>query len=244
MGAIIQRLLKHKIFVIVIFFISSLLCALLAGTVSVNYNMMDYLPDEARSTIGLDIMKAEYQQDIPNVRVMVPNLTIPQALEYKQRLSSVDGVSEVSWLDDAVSLDVPLETLDQNTVESWYKDSNALYSVTVDTDKQVAALNAIKEIIGEDGAMSGSCVNTTVAMVTTNAELSKIIFMVVPIVFIILLLTTSSWFEPVLFLCTIGKAAVGQQKHHLVRLPENPFYLYPLFSHLCIGVAKDFGRAI
>lgn len=206
MRSFFQLILKHKTLVLIIFILASLVSALLSRTVSVNYNMVDYLPDNAKSTLALKVMKQEYQQDVPNVRVMIPNITLPRALEYKNLLLQIEGVEEVRWLDDTASLDVPLETLPQKAVEAWYKDSSALYSLTVDSRKQVTALESVRKIIGEKGAMSGACVNTTVATVNTGAEINKIMMIAIPIVFIILLLTTSSWFEPILFLTTIGVA--------------------------------------
>ncbi|MFA9380848.1 MAG: MMPL family transporter, partial [Acetanaerobacterium sp.] len=239
MGSIFQTILKHKITVIAIFFVAAVLCALLASTVVVDYNMMDYLPDDARSTIGLNVMKQEYQQEIPNVRVMIPDISVPEALAYKDRLMKVDGVEEASWLDDAVSLDVPLETLEKSTVEDWYKDSNALYSLTIDPDKEVETLDKIRGIIGEDGAMTGACVNTTIATVTTNAELGKIILVIVPIVFIILLLTTSSWFEPVLFLLTIGVAILLNSGTNAI-FGEISFVTKAAGSLLQLAVSMDY----
>ena len=54
--------------------------------------------------------------------------------------------------------------------------------------------------------MAGSCVDTVAVIESTSSELSRMMMIVIPIVFVILLLTTSSWFEPVLFLATIGVA--------------------------------------
>ncbi len=239
MKAFFQQILKHKILVLTVFILAALFSGLLSRTVSVNYNMMDYLPDNAKSTVALKVMNQEYQQDVPNVRVMIPEVTLPQALEYKKQLLQVDGVEELNWLDDIVSLDVPLETLPQKTVEAWYKDNNALYSLTVDPDKQVAALDAVRKIIGEKGAMTGSCVNTTVATVNTGAEINKIMMIAIPIVFIILLLTTSSWFEPVLFLGTIGIAILLNMGTNVI-FGEISFVSKAAGSILQLAVSMDY----
>ena len=41
---------------------------------------------------------------IPDARVMIKDVTIPEALEYKEKLKAVDGVTDVIWLDDAASV--------------------------------------------------------------------------------------------------------------------------------------------
>lgn len=49
-------------------------------------------------------MEKEYSQPVPNMRVVICNVTIPQALEYKKQIEQVEGVEEVNWLDDAVDI--------------------------------------------------------------------------------------------------------------------------------------------
>ena len=77
---------------------------------------------------------------------------------------------------------------------------------TVDTSKQAQCLADIRALLGDKGMMAGSCVDTVAVIESTSSELSRMMMIVIPIVFVILLLTTSSWFEPVLFLATIGVA--------------------------------------
>ena len=201
-----QFLLKHKKLIIGVFVLAAVLCAVLSGLVGVNYNFADYLPDDAASTRALEVMDEEYSQSVPNMRVLVYEVSIPQALAYKEKIADVDGVEEVNWLDDAVDIYEPLELAEQKTVEDWYKDGNALFSVTVDEKKQDSVIPAVREIIGEENCMSGTAVTSVLAPVNTSVEVQQIMFLAVPIIFLILILTTNSWFEPVLFMITIGVA--------------------------------------
>lgn len=195
-----QFLLKHKKLIIGVFVLAAILCAVLSGLVGVNYNFADYLTDDAASTRALEVMDEEYSQSVPNMRVLVYEVSIPQALAYKEKIADVDGVEEVNWLDDAVDIYEPLELAEQKTVEDWYKDGNALFSVTVDEKKQDSVIPAVREIIGEENCMSGTAVTSVLAPVNTSVEVQQIMFLAVPIIFLILILTTNSWFEPVLFM--------------------------------------------
>ena len=201
-----QFLLKHRIFVIAFFVTAAAICAVLSGFTGVNYNFADYLPDEAASTKAIAVMEEEYSQAVPNMRVLVYDVTIPEALEYKERLELVDGVDEVNWLDDAVNIYEPLELAPSKTVDEWYKDGNALFSVTVDEEKEDAAVHAVREVIGDENCMSGSVVESVIAAEDTARDVQKIMLLVVPIIFLVLIITTDSWFEPVLFMITIGTA--------------------------------------
>jgi len=208
MNHFFRWLLKHKALVIAIYAIGCIICAFCKPQVQVDYDMNDYLPEDSSSTVALDVMEDEYEGGIPNARVMISNVSIPEAMTYKQKLLAIDGVTDVIWLDDAASTYEPLETQDIDTVESYYKDGNALFTVTIDKEKRVSAVNEIRNLIGDDNAMTGAAVNTATATQSTIHEIKKIVTIAIPIVFAILLLTTTSWFEPLLYLSSIGIAVL------------------------------------
>ena len=203
-----RHIVNHTKTIIGIFLILFALCAFCKQFVAVNYDMNDYLPPESASTRALDLMEQEYDGGIPNARVMVQNISVPEALKYKEKLLAVDGVSDVTWLDDVASVTVPLETLDSDTVETYYKDGNALFSVTIDEDKRIAVVNALRDIIGDDNAMTGSAVTTAVATTSTVSEITTIAIFAVAFVLFALILTTTSFAEPFLVLAGLGIAII------------------------------------
>ena len=208
MNKIAQKMLHHKKGIVALFAVLAVLCALLSRRVKVDYNMMHYLPKDAPSTIALDVMEEEYSAKTANCRIMIEDAAIPEALALKKQLQQVPGVSEVMWLDDYANVYAPLETLDGVTVESWYKEGNVLFTCYVDEDDLYSHLMDIRAVVGEDAAMSGEAVNTGMATDSTTRELKMVMAIALPLVFLILLLTTTSWFEPVLFMATIGVAIV------------------------------------
>lgn len=96
--------------------ICAVICVFLRRYIGVNYNMNDYLPSDSPSTVALEIMEQEFDGGIPNARVMIENVTLAEALEYKEKLKSVDGVSEVTWLDNAADISIPLEMQDERLI--------------------------------------------------------------------------------------------------------------------------------
>ena len=203
-----EVIVNHRKTVIVVFFISVVICALCGTMVNVNYDMNDYLPDGTASTVALDTMNKEYDMSIPNARVMISDVSISEALDMKQKLLDIDGVDDVTWLDDVVDTYIPLGTQDKDVVENYYKDNNALFTVTVDEQTRLETVNAIRKLIGDENSMSGSAVNTSVATQATNSEIKKIILLVLPICLAILCITSHSWIEPILLLGTIGVAII------------------------------------
>lgn len=199
-----------------LFLAAAAVCGGMAREVRINYNIVDYLPSEAPSTVGLDLMDEIYDKAVPNVRVMVRDVSIPEALVYKSRLEALPGVEDVNWLDDQLELTVPLEVQDQKTVEDWYKDGSALYSLVVSDENKIETIGAIQEIIGEENAMSGSPVDTVDAQLSASSDITRMIGFIVPIIFVILLFTTTSWFEPVLFMVNVGVAIIINMGTNLI----------------------------
>lgn len=198
--------IKLRYIIMAIFIALTAVCAVARQYVAVNYDMNDYLPKDSDSSTALDVMGQEFDGEIPNARVMVQNVSYREALEYKEKLEAVEGVSAVTWLDDSLPLDIPIEILDEDTINSYYKDNNALFSVTISEDYINSAVPKIREVIGDDNAMTGNAVSTAVATESTVSEISLIAGIAVVIVFLILILSTNSWAEPIVVMLGLGVA--------------------------------------
>ncbi|MBU5335096.1 efflux RND transporter permease subunit [Intestinibacter bartlettii] len=216
MRKLYESIVNHKKTVIVAFVIAMIVSAFCSTMVNVNYDINDYLPDGTASTVALDTMNEEYDMSIPNARVMLSNVTVTQALEMKQKLSEIEGVEDVTWLDDVIDTEIPLETADKDTVENYYKDNNALFTVTINEHTRIETVNAIRDLIGDDNAMAGAAINTAIAAQATNKEVKNIIFLVIPICLAVLFLTSSSWIEPILLLGSIGVAILLNKGSNLM----------------------------
>ncbi|MGJ4852001.1 RND family transporter [Bacillota bacterium Meth-B3] len=208
MRSISKWILNHRKTVLALFLALSVVSVFCYLRVEVNYNMSDYLPEDAPSTVGLRLMQEEFNSEPANLRVLLENVSISEALSVKSRIADVPGVSDVTWLDDSLDVTTPIEMMDTDTVDAWYKDANALITAYVDTDSAHEALKAIREIIGEDNCMSGDSVQTDDSQSRGKREIAKMLAIIVPIILVILFLSTTSYIVPVLFLVTIGVAII------------------------------------
>ncbi|WP_066174402.1 efflux RND transporter permease subunit [Bacillus marinisedimentorum] len=182
----------------------ALVGAVVQFAVPVNYNMVDYLPEDAPSTNAMELMEEEFEDPVANTRVMVRDVSITEALAYKEKLEAIDGVSGVTWLDDVIDLKVPIRMANQDTVESYYQNEAALFLLNISDGDEVEATDQIYELIGEKNAIAGEAVNTAASQKMTGKESMNAAALLVPIIILILVLSTNSWMEPVFFLTAIG----------------------------------------
>lgn len=201
-------IIQYKKPIIAVFITVMLVCLFLLLFVDVNYNMVDYLPPDAQSTTALKIMNNEFTESIPNASVMVKDVSLMEALAYKQRLASIDGVTQVIWLGDMMDIKQPIETGDADTIEGFYKNSNALFSVTIAKGMEKEACNDILNLIGSDNALTGEAPALVFIQDTAASTVVKALAILLPVIILILILSTASWLEPLLFLIAIGISIV------------------------------------
>ena len=88
--------------------------------------------------------------------------------------------------------------------------------------------------------MSGSAVTDVLSPVHTSKDIQQIMGFVIPIVIAkVLLLTTNSWFEPVLFMITIGIAIILNMGTNLI-FGEISFVTNAAGSVLQLAVSMDY----
>jgi uncharacterized protein len=232
-------IIKHRRIILIIFILAALVSAVLQAFVKKNYNMVDYLPQESESTKALGIMNSEFSETIPNTNVMIRDITIMEALDYKRMLSELNGVTQVIWLDDMIDLKQPLEMNDPDTVEDFYKDGKALFSVTVEKGREGDTYTAIRELIGVDNFISGEAPDLAAMQESTQSEVVGAMLILIPAVLIILMLSTSSWIEPLLFVATIGIAILINMGTNIF-LGEISFMTNSISPILQLAVSLDY----
>ena len=234
-----EKITKHQRLIIVLFLVTTVVCTFAKTLISVNYDMTDYLPEDSLSTVALDTMNEEFNQGIPNARVMLKDVSIADALEYKSKIENVDGVSSVTWLDDSCDINEPVEFMDQDIVETYYKDGNALLTVTIDEDKRIEACNDIRTIIGDDNAMTGSAVSTATATTSTVTEIPRAAIFAVIFTLLVLFITTTSYVEPIVVMAGLGVAVMINAGTNLI-FGEISFVTNAAGNILQLAVSLDY----
>lgn len=240
---IAEGIIRYKKRIVFTFSALAVCSMVLALLVTVNYNMVDYLPQDAQSTTAIRIMEEEFGGQIPNARVMISDLNIQEALAYKEKIAATVGVGAVSWLDDIVGRDtlttIPVEFLDESILENYYQDNSALYTITIESGMEKSTVDAIRDLVGEGNAVAGEAVNMAESQKMSSSEVTNAIAILVPIILLILILSTSSWIEPVLFLVAIGVAVLLNMGTNIF-LGEVSFVTQSISPVLQLAVSLDY----
>ncbi len=166
-------------------------CAVLIPSVEINTDMTKYLPDDSSMKKGIEVMSEDFESMAMSqtIRVMFEDLTEEEKNTVRNRLENIEYVSSVSYIEGS---------------EDYNKDNYTKFvvntSYTYDSPEELSIEKAIEEQF-KDYKMS---------YVNDNTNTMKMPWLMVAvaiaILFIILFIMSSSWFEPILFIATIGIA--------------------------------------
>ena len=236
---LIKRGIKHPKTISIIYAVLIVISIISYPKIEVNYNINDYLPKNSDSTVSLDKMKEEYDELIPNLRVMLEDVTINETLDMIKKIEDVPGVQNVVWLDDFESVMKPMAFMDADNLDNYYKNNNALMNITVQEDSIISATEEIRKIIGDDNKMTGSAVNTAIATTNSVSEIRVVTIVGVLFTILILILTTESWIEPVIILIGLLVSIVINAGTNLI-FGEISFVTNAAGNILLLAVSLDY----
>ena len=162
---------------------------MLIPKVNINMDMTKYLPDDSSMGMGMDILAEEFPdtQTPKTVRVMFKGLSDVEKTNVKIDLEGIENVDSVTYNEDTCN-----------------KDGYTLYTVNTSCEYSTPEMMALKDNITaefEDYEMVCKDDNTT------GADLPAwVIAVAFSLMMVVLIAMCSSWFEPILFLATIGVA--------------------------------------
>lgn len=222
-GIVKSRFVLTGIFVVLIAF-----CSYFATTVKINYDMLKYLDESSESTIALNKMQEEFGS-VGSASVMVSGITKDVAEEIQVKIESVEGVNSVVF---------------DSTNENCYKEDKALYQIflkTGDFDQaSYDTVDNIRDVLSTyNVAMTGTTVLSKFISSSVTADMGKILLVACIVVFGILLLTSSSWIDPIVFTITVAGAIIINMGTN-VWMGEISFITQAICAVMQLALAMDY----
>lgn len=243
----IYAVLDHARAVVVSFLLVTALALCLVPFGKTNFDMASYLPPSAPSTEAVRIMSEDFTQDLPNANAMVRNVTIADALSIKQHLAEMHGVSSVIWLDDYLDVKQPLALADQDSLDLYYHPNEdgtgtALFMLSLEKGNEESDVGAIRNFLdslGQGNAISGDAADIAQMQSSVVEQVALAAAIVGPIIILLLVLSTTSWIEPILFLAAIALSILINIGTNTL-LGEVSFITYSVSPILQLAVSLDY----
>lgn len=196
---------KRNAFV-VLFIIACIYCLTTLNRAKVNTELTDYLPDTTETRQGLDIMDQEFLT-FGSAKILVTNITYEKALEEAKALEEIRGISSVSFFDWEKADD----TYKDDVIQDYYKDACALFTLTFeeeeDTELSQKAIANVREQLKDYQVFFYTTVDKD-DNAALKQDMKGILAVAAAIILLVLLFTSSTYMEIVIFTITFIVAIV------------------------------------
>ena len=226
-----------------IFFLFLIVLSIIGMTrVKINYDLSKYIPDDMPSKKALNITEQEFGMQ-STARVMLNNVSLSEAKEYKEKIENVNGVYTVMWLDDDIDVNQPESFIDSEELEKNYKDKSALFDIMFEeddySDLTYNAVGEIQKIVPKNANMSGSAIDNKASRDSLQSEMVRIMLFLIPLTLVILLITTDSYFSSLIFIVVIGVSILLNMGSNII-FESVSFVTFSISAALQFAVSMDY----
>ena len=210
----------------------------------VNYDILNYLPDEIDTMKGQEIMVDEFGTGAFSMCV-VEGMSEKDISKMLMEMCKVDGVKDVLWYDSFLDLSVPVEMLPDNIKDVFInKDADStilfvLYPNSISADETMDAIESLRKVMNKQCYLSGMSAVVTDTKNLSNKETPIYVLIAVILSTIVLALAMDSAIIPVFFLLSIGMAIVYNLGTNVFK-GEISYVTQALAAVLQLGVTMDY----
>ncbi|AGC68829.1 hypothetical protein Cst_c18520 [Thermoclostridium stercorarium subsp. stercorarium DSM 8532] len=173
----------------------------------VNYDMLDYLPEDMDTVIGQKELMNDFNKGAFSF-IIVENMPYKDVAALKEKISKVEHVATVIWYDSVMDLSVPAEMLPDEFYQAFNAGNATMMAVFFDSptsaDVTMDAIREIRAICGKQCFVSG--MSALVTDLKDLCEQQEPIYVTIAVILacVAMTLCLDSWLIPFVFLFSIG----------------------------------------
>ena len=202
-----KAVVRHRVPILILALLLMIPSALgMAGT-RVNYDMLNYLPEDMDTVIGQNELLDDFHKGAFSFLIL-EDMPARDCAELKTRVEQVDHVETVLWFDSLMDISVPMELLPDTLYEAFNAGNATMMAVFFDTstssDLTMDAIREIRSAAGEQCFVSGMSALVTDLKDLCEAEEPIYVGIAVALACGAMLLLLDCFLAPFVFLASIG----------------------------------------
>jgi hypothetical protein len=208
----------------------------------INYDILSYLPDNLSTTQAEKILKEDF--DCGSLAMLiVENMEDKDVSKLKEKLTHVEGVKEIIWMDEFLDLSVPKEMLPKEIKDLLYAKNSTMMVIKLEEGsaalKTLNAVEKIRDISGKQTFLSGMASIIKDTKDISDKETPLYVIVAVILTLIVLGFTMDSFVTPFIFLTSIGFAIIYNFGSNIM-FGEISYITKALSAVLQLGVTMDY----
>ena len=202
-----KAVVKHRVPILIIALVLLIPSVLGMMGTRINYDMLDYLPEDMDTVIGQNELLSEFGKGAFSILVM-EDMSPRDVVALKEKIATVDHVESVIWYDDLADISIPMEILPEKIYQEFNTDHSTMMAVFFDTttsaDDTMNAIRQIRTLAGQQCFVTGMSALVTDLKDLCEKEEPIYVGLAVLCACAAMMLLLDSYLVPFIFLMSIG----------------------------------------
>lgn len=236
---------KHRVLVLILAVLLTIPSFLGMAATKTNYDLLTYLPADLESVKGEDIITDSFGSS-QIAMLVLENMKDYEISNIVDEIKEINGVDSVIWIRDSLDVNVPKDMLPEDVMKLVYRGDYTLVPINLSySSADEVTLSAIEEIrnISEKYTdkyhLSGIAPLMKDMINVADSERGFYVVLAVVLAAIVLILSSTSFLIPILFLLGIGFAVLYNLGTNYF-LGEISYITAAIAGVLQLGVTMDF----
>lgn len=173
----------------------------------INYDMLDYLPEDIDTVIGQNELLQDFGKGAFSF-IIVQDMPVQDVSTLTEDIKNIEHVETVLWYNSLADISIPMELLPDEIYNEFNTDNATLMAVFFDSatsaDETMNAIREIRSVAGKQCFVSGMSALVTDLKDLCEKEEPIYVGLAVLLACAAMLLLLDSWLVPFVFLLSIG----------------------------------------
>ena len=202
-----KAVVKNRVLILIVALLLLIPSVLGMANTRINYDMLDYLPEDMDTVIGQNELLDEFGKGAFSL-IVVEDMPAKDVAALRKRIEAVEHVDSVVWYDTVADLSVPMEILPEKIYNEFNNGNATMLAVFFDSstsaDVTMDAIREIRAIAGRQCFVTGMSALVTDLKDLCEREEPIYVALAVACACLAMMLLLDSWLAPLIFLASIG----------------------------------------
>lgn len=233
---------KHRVLILIITVLLMIPSVIGMATTRVNYDMLDYLPEDMDTIKGQDLLMEDFGKGAFSF-IVIEDMSDKDIAELVKKVEKIDHVETALWYSSLVDISIPKELLPDEIYNEFNSGDKTLMAVFFDTstsaDVTMDAIREVRSVTGKQCFVSGMSALVTDLKDLCEQEEPIYVGIAVLLCCVAMLVLLDSWLVPFVMLLSIGMMILLNMGTNFV-LGEISYITKALSAVLQLAVTMDY----
>ena len=202
-----KAVVKNRVLILIVALLLLIPSVLGMVNTRINYDMLDYLPEDMDTVIGQNELLDEFGKGAFSL-IVVEDMPAKDVAALRKRIEAVEHVDSAVWYDSLTDLSVPMEILPEKIYNEFNNGNATMLAVFFDSstsaDVTMDAIREIRSLAGKQCFVTGMSALVTDLKDLCEREEPIYVSLAVACACLAMMLLLDSWLAPLIFLASIG----------------------------------------